>query len=658
MILTNFNAHGPIAIHKEKDMQFHHDGFRAGDPDIYKPAQGSDEPTLDMPDEVDVLIVGCGPAGLTLAAQLATFPDISTCIVELKSGPMEKGQADGISCRSMEMFQAFEFAEKIKREAYWVNETSFWNPNPENPSEIHRTGRVQDVEDGLSEMPHVILNQARVHDRYLEVMRNSPTRLVPHYSRELVDLTVAKTATTHPVTVTLERADSSDERQSETIRARYVVGCDGARSGVRNSIGRKLVGDKADQSWGVMDVLAQTDFPDYRMKALIKSANEGSIILIPREGGHMVRIYIEMDKLATNERVSTNSISVEKLIDATNRVLNPYMINVKEVVWWSIYEVGHSVTDKFDDVLAENVDTQLPRVFIAGDACHTHSAKAGQGMNVSMGDTFNLGWKLIMVLQGRCHPALLHTYSAERQTIAKDLIDFDHEWSRLIGAPPEAGTSLEATPKFQRYFIEHGRYTAGLSVKYAPSVLTGKADWQHLAAGFEVGTRFHSAQVIRLADAKPVQLGHTVKADARWRLFAFAGAGNPASEQSDIRKLCKFLDTSWDSPLQKLSSNRLDPNAVIDVMAVFQQYHRDLDISVMPDLLMPKVGSLQLTDYEKMFCADLAAGDIYTLRGVSRECGCILIIRPDQHVANVLPIDGFKELSAFFEGFLMKPMQR
>ncbi|MGK0283543.1 MAG: phenol 2-monooxygenase, partial [Patiriisocius sp.] len=269
MILTNFNAHGPIAIHKEKDMQFHHDGFRAGDPDIYKPAQGSDEPTLDMPDEVDVLIVGCGPAGLTLAAQLATFPDISTCIVELKSGPMEKGQADGISCRSMEMFQAFEFAEKIKREAYWVNETSFWNPNPENPSEIHRTGRVQDVEDGLSEMPHVILNQARVHDRYLEVMRNSPTRLVPHYSRELVDLTVAKTATTHPVTVTLERADSSDERQSETIRARYVVGCDGARSGVRNSIGRKLVGDKADQSWGVMDVLAQTDFPDYRMKALI-----------------------------------------------------------------------------------------------------------------------------------------------------------------------------------------------------------------------------------------------------------------------------------------------------------------------------------------------------------------------------------------------------
>ena len=636
-------------------MQFHHDGFHAGDPDIYKLAKGQKEPMLDMPNEVDVLIVGSGPAGLTLAAQLAAHPDITTRIIDLKPGPMEKGQADGISCRSMEMFQAFDFAEKVKREACWVNETSFWNPNPEKPSEIHRTGRIQDVEDGLSEMPHVILNQARVHDRYLEVMQNSSTRLTPHYSRKLVDLTLAKTEATHPITVTLKRSDAGHEGQLETVRAQYVVGCDGARSGVRNSIGRELVGDKANQAWGVMDVLAQTDFPDFRMKSLVKSESEGSIIFIPREGGHMVRVYIEMDKLANNERISKSDIDVEKLIDATNRVLNPYTIDVKEVVWWSIYEVGHSVTDKFDDVPAENVETQLPRVFIAGDACHTHSAKAGQGMNVSMGDTFNLGWKLILVLQKRCDPELLHTYSAERRTVAKDLIDFDHEWSRIIGAPPDPGTSLEETPKFQEYFIEHGRYTAGLSVKYTPSALTGTGDWQHLATGFEVGTRFHSAPVIRLADAKPLQLGHTVKADARWRLYAFAGLENPALPQSDIKRFCNFLQTSIDSPLQKFTPQKEDSNTVIEVMAVFQQSHQDLDIGAMPDLLRPKVGLLQLTDYEKMFCADQVAGDIYTMRGVNRERGCVVIVRPDQHVANVLPIDNFKELSLFFDGFLITP---
>ena len=72
---------------------------------------------------------------------------------------------------------------------------------------------------------------------------------------------------------------------------------------------------------------------------------------------------------------------------------------MKEVAWWSVYEIGQRLTDKFDDVPAAEVATRLPRVFIAGDACHTHSPKAGQGMNVSMQDTFNLGWKLAAVLR-------------------------------------------------------------------------------------------------------------------------------------------------------------------------------------------------------------------------------------------------------------------
>jgi len=637
-------------------MQFHQNGFHAGNPDIYKPAPGFEKPATDLlPEMIDVLIVGCGSAGLTLAAQLCTFPEINTRIVEQKSGPLERGQADGVSCRSMEMFQAFGFAEKVKREACWVNETSFWNPNPEKPDEIHRTGRIQDVEDGLSEMPHVILNQARVHDRYLEVMRNSPSRLEPNYSRKLVGLAIDEEKTDYPVTVTLERTDDNDGIKTETVRARYVVGCDGARSAVRGAIGRELRGDRANQAWGVMDVLAVTDFPDFRMKSLIKSAEQGSIIFIPREGGHMVRTYIEMDALAENERVSAKQMSVERLIDATNRVLKPYSLDVKEVAWWSIYEVGHSITDKYDNVQAEINATTLPRVFIAGDACHTHSAKAGQGMNVSMGDTFNLGWKLIAVLQERSPPKLLHTYSSERHAVAQELIDFDHEWSRIIGAPPEAGASKEATPKFQRYFIEHGRYTAGLTVKYSPSVLTGHDNWQHLATGFEIGTRFHSAPVIRLGDAKPMQLGHTVEADARWRLYAFAGSGNPSAPNSTIVSLCTFLDSSVDSPVVKFTPKDAARDAVIDVRAVFQQYHRDLDIRTMPDLLLPKTGRLGLTDYEKMFCADQSAGDIFNMRGIDRVRGCILIVRPDQHVAHVLPLDGYKELAAFFDRFMIEP---
>lgn len=631
-------------------MQFHMNGFHPGDPDIFEAAE---EPGARPRSEVDVLVVGCGPAGLTLAAQLAGHPDISTRIVEQKPGPMEKGQADGISCRSMEMFQSFGFAEKIKREAYWVNETNFWNPNPENPTEIHRTGRIQDVEDGLSEMPHVILNQARVHDRYLELMRNSPTRLEPDYSRRLAGLTIG--GGDYPVTVTLERMDEGHEGETETVRARYVVGCDGARSAVRGAIGRELRGDRANQAWGVMDVLAVTDFPDFRMKCLIKSAGEGNIIFIPREGGHMVRVYIEMDKLSEGGRVSVETMTIERLIDAANRVLSPYSMDVKEVAWWSIYEVGHRLTDKFDDVPADRTGSQLPRVFIAGDACHTHSAKAGQGMNVSMGDAFNLGWKLISVLKGRSAPELLHSYSEERQTVAQDLIDFDHEWSRIIGAPAETGASLEETPKFQRYFIAHGRYTAGISVRYRPSALTGPADWAHLASGFEIGARLHSAPVVRLGDAKPVHLGHAVEADARWRLFAFVGAGDPTSPGSSFGAFCAFLAESADSPLRKYTPKGADPDAVIDLRAVFQHYHRDLDPMTMPDILMPRKGRYGLRDYEKMYCADRRRGDIFTSRGVDRERGCVVIVRPDQHVAHILPLEAHREVSAFFDGFLLKP---
>ncbi|MCB1405778.1 MAG: FAD-binding monooxygenase [Rhodobacteraceae bacterium] len=628
-------------------MQFHFNGFHAGDPDVFAPAAGHETRATTPPAEVDVLIVGCGPAGLTLAAQLAAFPDITTRIVEQKPGPMEKGQADGISCRSMEMFQAFGFAEKIRREACWVNETSFWTPDPQCPDRIHRTGRIQDVEDGLSEMPHVILNQARVHDRFLEIMRNAPTRLEPDYNCQVTGLTVDHAASDHPVTVSLRRTDTD---QVETVRARYVVGCDGARSAVRSAIGRELRGDRANQAWGVMDVLAVTDYPDYRMKSLVKSAGKGNILLIPREGGHMVRLYIELDELAEDQRISAADMQVETLIDATRRVLHPYKFDVKEVVWWSVYEVGHRLTDKFDDLPDDAPEGQTPRVFIAGDACHTHSAKAGQGMNVSMGDTFNLGWKLIAVLQERCTPALLRSYSEERQAVARDLIEFDHEWARIIGAPAETGATPNAAPKFQVYFIEHGRYTAGVSVKYRPSALIGTPDWQHLATGFEIGTRFHSAPVVRLADAKPMHLGHTVTADARWRLFAFAGAGDPTSVGSGIGALCDFLTHADTSPLRVHTPAGADPDAVIDLRAVFQNYHRDLDLNAMPGVLMPKMGRLGLTDYEKMFCVDRRAGDIYALRGVDRERGCMVIVRPDQHVAQILPLDGFAALSAFFAG--------
>src|SRR3712207_173469 len=141
-------------------------------------------------------------------------------------------------------------------------------------------------------------------------------------------------------------------------------------------------------------------------------------------------------------------------------------------------------------------------------------------MNVSMQDAFNLGWKLAAVLEGRATPDLLHTYSAERHAVAQRLIDFDREWAAMHSARPEelAGVGDDPTDAtgLQRIYTEQGRFTAGVATHYQPSLITGVATHQDLAAGFPIGERFHSAAVVRLADAKPMQLGHVAQADGRW----------------------------------------------------------------------------------------------------------------------------------------------
>ena len=632
-------------------MQFHVDGFVPGDPDIADPAArvGPAAVPGTLPAQTDVLIVGCGPAGLTLAAQLARFADIATCIVEQKQDRLLRGQADGVACRTMEMFQAFGFAERVVREAYWVNETSFWKPDPAHPANIARSGRIQDVEDGLSEFPHVILNQARVHDFYLDVMRRAPARIEPRYSRRLAGLAIDRSAA-YPVTATLARTDPGHEGETETLRARYVVGCDGARSEVRRAIGRTLEGDSANQAWGVMDVLAVTDFPDIRLKTLIQSAGGGGIVLIPREGGYMVRIYVELDRLDASERVANRNLTVDHLIAAARKILHPYTLDVREVAWWSVYEIGQRLCARFDD-LPDDSAADLPCVFIAGDACHTHSPKAGQGMNVSMQDAFNLGWKLAAVLRGRAAPGLLRSYSSERQAVARQLIEFDREWASLLHAasrPRAPGEGPAVDPaEVQRYFVQHGRYTAGTATRYAPSLLTGPSTHQGLATGFGIGTRFHSAPVIRHADAKPMQLGHAVTADGRWRLMAFADAGGAA-----LRSLCDFLSASENSPLRRMAKDGDDIDAAIDLRAILQQGHRDIEVGSLHPLLLPAKGRLGLHDYEKVFCPDPAPGrHIFDLRGIDRARGALVVVRPDQYVGHVLPLDGTAELAAYFAGF-------
>jgi phenol 2-monooxygenase (NADPH) len=626
-------------------VQFYLNGFYAGDPRVAAVGDAPAVLRLEAQDAVDVLIVGTGPAGLVLAAQLAQCPGITTRIVERRAGPLELGQADGVACRTLEMLEAFGVSEPLMTEAYWVNELSFWRPDPADPGRIIRSGWARDTDEELSEFPHVIVNQARVLEYLLGVMRSSARRLSPDYGVSCEGLDVAMDGT-HPVRVRLARGE-----ERFTVDARYVVGCEGARSVVREAIGLELRGDAANHAWGVLDVLAVTDFPDIRLKATIQSTS-GSIVLIPREGGYMVRFYVDLGEVTDENRERVRAMSSTDVMQVAERVLAPYTIEFMDVAWFSIYEVAQRLTDAFDD--AANRDG-MPRVFIAGDACHTHSAKAGQGMNVSMQDAFNLGWKLAAVLEGRSDPALLATYSAERQPVARELIDFDREWSAMLAASPRDPEHPERggvdPSELQDYFVRQGRYTAGVATRYGPSQLIGHADHAKLASGFEIGTRFHSAPVIRVSDARSMQLGHVARADGRWRLYAFSDRPGEG-----LAGLCAWLGEDVSSPLQRFTPPDADIDAVIDVRAILQAGHRDVALGELPPLLRPHKGTLGLIDYEKVFCADPRPGrDIFDARRIDRECGCVVIARPDQFVAHVLALDAHDAIAAFFEPILLAP---
>src|SRR5690606_19515746 len=186
---------------------------------------------------------------------------------------------------------------------------------------------------------------------------------------------------------------------------------------------------------------------------------------------------------------------IEEVIRRANEILHPYTLDVKEVAWSSVYEVGHRVTGGFDDV-PEGAD-RTPRVLLTGDACRTHSATAGQGMNVSMQDGFNIGWKLGSVLTGRSPESLLSTYSAERRPVAQQLIDFDREWSSLMARKPE---EISDPQDLATYYLATAEFPSGFMTQYPPSAIPGGDGHQALAAGFRIGKRFKSAEVVRVCD--------------------------------------------------------------------------------------------------------------------------------------------------------------
>lgn len=209
---------------------------------------------------VDLLIIGGGPAGLLLAAWASQYPNVHTRMVDDKPGRIETGHADGLHSRTLEVFESFGLVNDILKDAYRVNEICSWNPDPQNPKHIRRTQRAPAQADGLSRYPQVSLGQASIEQILLDYLASKDRVHVERStSPETLHIDQDRCGDKDAYPIELELRDLASDTH-ETVRAKYVVGCDGARSWVRRQLGIQMEGDRTNRHFGVMDIVPLTNF--------------------------------------------------------------------------------------------------------------------------------------------------------------------------------------------------------------------------------------------------------------------------------------------------------------------------------------------------------------------------------------------------------------
>ncbi|KAG1778840.1 FAD binding domain-containing protein [Suillus placidus] len=591
--------------------------------------------------EVDILIIGAGPAGLMCANALANAR-VNVRIVDQRASKLTTGQGDGISPRTIEVLQSYGLAERLLRESCQVHLAAFYNPSSTGGIEL--TNRTSNVTAPSARYPfEVALHQGAIEDIFLDSMTSLGVEVerstIPTSIELSKDENELTDPTSYPVRVALQRLDKSEDepREEEIVHAKFVVGGDGAHSWIRKQFDITMDGEQSDFIWGVVDMVPDTDFPDVRNKSLIHS-NHGSSLLIPRENDH-IRIYIQLeDKDVINPvtgRVDKQKMSPEQILATAQKSLEPYkLIQKDEILWWTIYSIGQRVASKFS---IKN------RVFIAGDACHTHSPKAGQGMNASMNDGHNLAWKIALVIRGWADMSLLSTYESERRKFALDLIAFDKMWSTLFsGKPLTEQNSDGVSPE---HFLETFQtdFTSGIGIHYHPSVAVNDRN-QELASGLVLGKRVPPHKFMRAADACPFELQDLLPSDFLFKLLIFTGEFSDPLQQARVESMVMDMQ----KPGSFLNRYATPSNSRFDIITIIKGQKERFDFLRLPTLLR--------SHWSKVFIDDTDAtgsfgGEGYSYYGVGSE-GALVAVRPDGYVGAITPLDHVGGLNAYFAAFM------
>ncbi|EED23488.1 monooxygenase, putative [Talaromyces stipitatus ATCC 10500] len=582
----------------------------------------------------DLLIIGAGPAGLMAACWASQF-NISTRIIDQKPGRTRTGHADGIHSRTSEILDSFGLVDQILRQAVIETEMCYWACANES-GEIQRVKKTSVQLENLSRFEQILLNQGLIEDvlvRYISDIGR--VKIEWNKKAEMLDVSTANEAE-YPVTVSVKDLHDSSN-QTETIRARYIVACDGSHSWTREQLHIPMETRSDESTWSVIDIAPITNFPDIRQSCAIKSQKNGSIMTAPREN-RLLRLYIQLkgdDELEQIARQKSHE-SPKALVRIAERAMKPYYFRYRHCDWWSIYNVGlpgqrlvkhHRIHD---------------RIFLAGDAAHTHSPMAGQGMNISMQDTYNLLWKLGSIIIGAANPAILDTYESERRPVARTLMQVD---KRVLQAYEQADPKSEGVDKVREQFAG---FMSGTGVVYQPSILVGESDADLCLnrAGMEkvkVGMRLacFKKMVKNQADGSTKYLLSLLRSTGIWRLLVFAG---DVRQEEQLMKLDEFSNSS----LVTKFLNRLGLS--IECLLIHNTPRDPIDVFDIPEIFRPfddtfgwDYGRI-FTDYED---STYPSNGAISTDGEERGKGIsefVILCRPDQHVSWLGALDNLHGL--------------
>ncbi|CAA7265147.1 unnamed protein product [Cyclocybe aegerita] len=619
--------------------------------------------TSDMPknsavkeSEVDVLIIGAGPAGVMAALALARN-GVNLRIVDQRPNKVPAGQADGIQPRTIEVLQSYGLAERLLKEGNQMHIAAFYNPGPNGDIEL--TDRVPDVTAPTARYPfEITLHQGAIEAIFMDAMAEMGVKVDRPVAPTSIQISKDEAILSDPKAHAVEVVLINDEG-TEVVHAKFVIGADGAHSWVRKTLDIAMEGEQTDYIWGVVDLTPDTDFPDIRNKTVVHS-NNGSCMVIPREGDK-VRLYIQLDDRQNNfvtsdKRIDKDKVRPQQILEVARKSFNPYSIKMTdEFDWWTIYIIGQRVASQF---------SVHERVFIAGDACHTHSPKAGQGMNASMNDSHNLAWKLTHVLRGWADISLLKTYEFERKTYAQDLINFDKNFAKLFSGKPRTedfqdGVSHE---EFLRIFQTFGGFTSGIGIRYAESLITNTSH-QSLAAKLIIGQRLLPQIFLRAADSRPFHIQDLLPSDGRFKLLIFTGNTADATCRKKIVDVAKELD----SMLSRFTTGKI--SLLFDILAISSATKAAVRYNDLPKMfrshwskfVFPLNVNIQplISEYIRVLIDDTdvrgaQGGDGYRNYGIGPD-GAAVVIRPDGYVSMVAPLDAINELDIYFRAFIKTP---